>query len=124
MDEQEGVGRPGDWRGARTDELRGRGGRGEEVVEDDERAEAEAYPPREVRLIEPGDPEGEAEDGEVDLLLLRRVGIGGADAGTGGRGNAAAGCGRRSRAWKEPGGGGVGRVRVVERRCEIGRAHV
>jgi hypothetical protein len=42
--------------GERTDELRGgRGGR-EEVVEEDQGAEAEAYPPREVRLVEPGDP--------------------------------------------------------------------
>ena len=40
----------------RTDELRGRGGRGEEVVEDHERAETEAYPPREVRLVQPRDP--------------------------------------------------------------------
>lgn len=40
----------------RTDELRGRGGRGEEVVEHDERAETEAYPPREVRLVQARDP--------------------------------------------------------------------
>jgi hypothetical protein len=26
------------------------------VVEEDQGAEAEAYPPREVRLVEPGDP--------------------------------------------------------------------
>jgi hypothetical protein len=114
--------------GERTDELRGgRGGR-EEVVEEDQGAEAEAYPPREVRLVEPGDPcvgaaprvrqretrksggyersipvpgrgggggtEGEAEDGEVDLL--RRVGAGGADAN--GKGTAVmrgSGCGLR-----------------------------
>jgi len=81
------------------------------VVEDDERAEAEAYPPREVRLVQARDPEGEAEHGEVDLLL-RRVGVGDtyADAGTGGQGNAAAGLARRSRAWKEPVGGGVERA--------------
>lgn len=72
MDEQEGVGRPGDWRGARTDELRGRGGRGEEVVEDDERAEAEAYPPREVRLIEPGDPCARQERGLERPAVRRR----------------------------------------------------
>ena len=120
------------------------------MVEDDERAEAEAYPPREVRLVQARDPcarrehgleraavrrlrrraeweeervgtEGEAEDGEVDLLL-RRVRIGDADAGAGGRGNAAAGPGpaRRSRAWKEPGGGGVERAWGEERHGAVG----
>lgn len=121
---------------ARTDELSGGGGRGEEVVEDDEAAEAEAYPSREVRLVQPGDPcepraasdggktaiqvgqidrcdgqvrggegtEGEAEDGEVDhLLLLRRVGVGGADAG--GEGAAvSSGCGARQEVGARGGG--------------------
>jgi len=65
--------------------------------------------------------EGEAEDGEVDLLL-RRVGVGDtyADAGTGGQGNAAAGLARRSRAWKEPGGGGVERAWGEERHGAVG----
>ena len=68
--------------------------------------------------------EGEAENGEVDLLL-RRVGVGDtyADAGTGGQGNAAAGLARRSRAWKEPVGGGVERARVVGRRCACEERH-
>lgn len=136
----------------RTDELRGRGGRGDEVVEDHERAETEAYPPREVRLVQPRNPcairirkrgyreqldaagvracvrggggkwagtEGEAEDGEVDLLLLlRRVGVGGADEGGGGEG-AATGLGRwRCRALAEPSGGRGEKVGgAVERRC-------
>jgi len=102
----------------RTDELRGRGGRGDEVVEDHERAETEAYPPREVRLVQPRNPEGEAEDGEVDLLLLlRRVGVGGADEG-GGEG-AATGLGRwRCRALAERSGGRGEKVGgAVERRC-------
>jgi hypothetical protein len=85
------------------DELRGGGRRGEEVVEEHEGAEAEAYPPREVRLVQPGNPEGEAEDGEVDLLLLllrRRVGAGGADAG-GAWAAAAAGTGGGGEAREE-----------------------
>jgi hypothetical protein len=130
----------------RTDELRGRWGRGKEVVEHDERAETEAYPPREVRLVQPRDPcaiirirkrgyrdqldaggvrkrrkwekwagtEGEAEDGEVDLLLLRRVGVGGADEGGEG---AAAGFGRWRCARAEPSGGRGEKVGAVERRC-------
>lgn len=56
--------------------------------------------------------EREAEDGEVDLLLLRRVGVGGADEG------AAAGLGRWRCARAEPSGGG-GEKKVggaVERR--------
>lgn len=40
----------------RTDELRGCRGRREEVVEHNERAETEAYPPREVRLVQPRNP--------------------------------------------------------------------
>jgi hypothetical protein len=130
----------------RTDELRGRWGRGKEVVEHDERAETEAYPPREVRLVQPRDPcaiirirkrgyrdqldaggvrtrrkwekgagtEGEAEDGEVDLLP-RRVGVGGADEGGAG---AAARFGRWRRARAEPSGGDGEKVGgAVERRC-------
>jgi hypothetical protein len=72
VDEEEGVGRPGDWRGASTDELRGRGGRGEEVVEDDERAEADAYPPREVRLVEARDPCARREHGLERRAIRQR----------------------------------------------------
>lgn len=73
------------------------------MVEEDEGAEAESYPPREVRLVQPGDPEGEAEDGEVDLL--RRVGVGGADVVAGGEGTAA-GCGCELRDEESLRGGG------------------
>lgn len=72
------------------------------MVEHDERAETEAYPPREVRLVQPRNSEGEAEHGEVELLLLRRVRAGGADEDEG----AAAGLGRWRCARAEPSGGG------------------
>jgi hypothetical protein len=140
-------------RGGRTDELRGGRGRREEVVEEDEGAEAEAYPAREVGLVQPGDPcngaaprvrqsetrksggserpipvpgggggggtEGEAEDGEVDLL--RMVGVGGADPG----GEAAAverGSGRGLREEEGVRRDG-GRLEVEQRRCSGEESH-